>query len=79
MDLLLHPLELLSHLIALLHPRLELLADVDDHFAGSLQLLSRIVGRARSRAGALWQGMLFKVRRELVVRADELAYARHLQ
>ena len=53
MNFLLHALELLRHLIALLHPRLELLADVHDHLARPLQLLRRVVGRARRRRGSL--------------------------
>ena len=45
-DLMLHALELLSHLVALLHSRLQLLTDVHDHLARAFQLLSGVVSRA---------------------------------
>ena len=44
-DGLLHVLELLAHLVALLDATLQLAADLRDHFHAPLQLLVRIVRR----------------------------------
>ena len=81
LDLFLHPLELLRHLVALLYACLQLLANVHDHFLGALELLGCVVSRARCAIIGLscCLSVLLEVRGELLVRADELSDARKFQ
>jgi len=78
-DFVLHALEFLSHLVALLHACLQLLANMHYHLARALQLLRSVVSRTRCGRGALGESVLFEMRRQLVVRAHELAHTWELQ
>ena len=76
-DGLLHVLELLAHLVALLDAALQLPTDLRDHLHAALQLLVRII-RRRSRA---WRAScrLFEMGGEGLVGRDELADAREFE